>query len=238
MPHLSISHSPVFLLNSCLGQSSAPASRQGPFSRGYGASLPSSLAVSLSSALVCSTRPPVSVCGTGRAAVVLRGFSWEHASLLLGSPRGACRTFPPRLGVRISLDASQPTRLCALFRQRAGVPLLRRPVARGAGCGLFAACPSAWPARPGLRPRLTLIRLALIRNPWSYGGRVSRPPCRYLFPHLPFRSLQRPSRDAFCGAGMLPYRPQKGSHGFGGGLMPVYYPRGPARLVSCYALFK
>ena len=28
------------------------------------------------------------------------------------------------------------------------------------------------------------------------------------------------------------------SHAFGTGLMPDYYPRGAARLVSCYALFE
>ena len=50
-----------------------------------------------------------------------------------------------------------------------------------------------------LRSRLTLIRLALIRNPWSYGGRVSRPPYRYLSLHLLFRDLQQGSRPAFCG---------------------------------------
>ena len=50
-----------------------------------------------------------------------------------------------------------------------------------------------------LRSRLTLIRLALIRNPWSCGGRVSRPPCRYLYLHLLFRCLQRVSRRAFYG---------------------------------------
>ena len=50
-----------------------------------------------------------------------------------------------------------------------------------------------------LRSRLTLIRLALIRNPWSYGGRVSRPPYRYLSLHLLFRNLQQGSRLTFCG---------------------------------------
>ena len=67
-----------------------------------------------------------------------------------------------------------------------------------------------------LRSRLTLIRLALIRKPWSFGGRVSRPPCRYLCLHLLFRALQRPSRNAFRARGMLPYRPHTGSRGFGG----------------------
>ena len=68
IPRLAASHSPVFLLNSCLDLFSAPprVTGEGPFSRSYGANLPSSLTVNLSSALVSSTRPPVSVCGTGR----------------------------------------------------------------------------------------------------------------------------------------------------------------------------
>ena len=46
--HLSSSHSPVFLLNSCLDLFSAPPSPEDPFSRSYGVSLPSSLATDLS----------------------------------------------------------------------------------------------------------------------------------------------------------------------------------------------
>ena len=68
IPHLASLHSPVFLLNSCLDLFSAPHAafpREGPLSLSYGASLPSSLTVNLSSALVYSTRPPVSVYGTG-----------------------------------------------------------------------------------------------------------------------------------------------------------------------------
>ena len=42
---LTISHSHVFLVNSRLGHFAAPASRRDPFSRSYGVSLPSSLAV-------------------------------------------------------------------------------------------------------------------------------------------------------------------------------------------------
>ena len=91
-----------------------------------------------------------------------------------------------------------------------------------------------------IRSRLNLIRLALIRNPWSSGGRVSRPPCRYLYLHLLFRCLQHGSRHAFCGLrnAPLPIRHMTGFHGFGSGLMPDYYPCGITRLVSCYALFK
>ncbi len=71
-------------------------------------------------------------------------------------------------------------------RSRRGLRILYR---------MSIGCASRLP----LRPRLTLIRLALIRNPWSFGGGGSRPPCRYLFLHLLFRGLHPPSRDGFCG---------------------------------------
>ncbi len=79
IPHLSISHSPVFLVNSYLDLFSAPRLySEDPFSRSYGVSLPSSLTVNHSSASVFSTRLRVSVCGTGHGYVELSGFSREH----------------------------------------------------------------------------------------------------------------------------------------------------------------
>ena len=48
--------------------------------------------------------------------------------------------------------------------------------------------------RPRLRSRLTLRRLALRRNPWTYGGSVSHTPCRYSCQHSHFRYLQESSR--------------------------------------------
>jgi hypothetical protein len=51
--------------------------------------------------------------------------------------------------------------------------------------------------RLSLRARLPLIRLALIRKPGPIGGRVSRPPCRYSYLHLPFRPLHPGSRPRF-----------------------------------------
>ena len=81
IPHLSISQSPVFLLNSRLGLfTAAPLSLMGRlFSRSYEAILPSSLATIHSSALGYSPRLPVSVYGTGRMYLKLRGFSWKLA---------------------------------------------------------------------------------------------------------------------------------------------------------------
>ena len=92
-----------------------------------------------------------------------------------------------------------PKRFNVLFRQHAGVSLLRLRVSLTKGAGILTGWPSGYASRLSLRTRLTLIRLALIRNPWSFGGRVSRPPYRYLYLHLLFRDLQQGSRLTFCG---------------------------------------
>ena len=79
----------------------------------------------------------------------------------------------------------------------------RRPMDRYWNIDQFVICLCS---RIIIRSRLTLARLALTRKPWPIGGRVSRPPCRYLCLHLLFRALQNRSRDAFPARGMLPYR--------------------------------
>src|SRR3954468_22909241 len=47
---------------------------------------------------------------------------------------------------------------------------------------------------PRLRGRLTLRRLTLRRNPWTFGDRVFHSVCRYSCQHSHFRYLLRPSR--------------------------------------------
>lgn len=89
-----------------------------------------------------------------------------------------------------------------------------------------------------LRPRLTLIRLALIRNPESFGEGVSRPLYRYLYLHLLFQTLQHTLQYAFNAGLECSPTTQLWIHSFGNMLMPDYYPRFATRLVSCYALFK
>ena len=59
--------------------------------------------------------------------------------------------------------------------------------------------PIDYPLRARLRGRLTLLRLALSRNPWSFGERVSHPLCRYSCQHSHFRYLQPASRLTFTG---------------------------------------
>src|SRR3989440_6762222 len=48
--------------------------------------------------------------------------------------------------------------------------------------------------RPRLRDRLTLRRLALRRNPWTFGDSVSHTVCRYSCQHSHFCNLQELSR--------------------------------------------
>ena len=149
-------------------------------------------------------------------------------------------TVGSRLGAWICLRPSAPTPFNALFRQRAGVSLLRLSVAASAGSGILTASSIACPSRVRLRSRLTLIRLALIRKPWSYGEGVFRPLYRYLYLHLLFHTLQSASRLAFNTVwnAPLPTTRKVWFHVFGTGLMPDYYPCAAARPVSCYALFK
>ena len=195
----------MFLLNSCLDLFSAPRFHEDPFSRSYGVNLPSSLTMSRSSALVYSTRPPVSVYGTGTHYLELRRFSREHdylrfplarrLAVLSGSAQSG--DLPPPL-YTYTLQRAIPS-----ARGSVTSPSLRRS---WASHGIFTVSSIWFSFRMPIRSRLTLIRLAWIRNPWSYGEGVSRPLYRYLYLHLLFRRLQRQSSAAFCVAGMLPYQ--------------------------------
>jgi hypothetical protein len=71
--------SPVFLLNSRLGLFTAACRSRHPLSLSYGANLPSSFTMVLSSTLGSSPRLPVSDCGTGTYQLKLRGFSREQS---------------------------------------------------------------------------------------------------------------------------------------------------------------
>ena len=167
--------------------------------------MPSSLAVNHSSAFILYTRPPVSVCGTGARKVIDSGFSWKSAYTHCRIARGlsVLSGSAPRMDLPVQ---GLPTPFNRLFRQAAALSLLRPRFSLSASDGIFTVSSFACALRLLLRPRLTLIRLALIRNPWSSGGRVSLPPYRYLYLHLLFRSLQQGSSLTFDANGMLPYR--------------------------------
>ena len=59
--------------------------------------------------------------------------------------------------------------------------------------------PIDYPLRARLRGRLTLLRLALSRNPWAFGERASHPLYRYSCLHSHFRYLHHPLPDGFAG---------------------------------------
>ncbi len=163
--HLSILHSPVFLLNSCLDRFSAPPSLEDPLSRSYRVSLPSSLTVIHSSALVYSTRLRVSVCGTGTERIKFSGFSREYAYVrywIVPKDAPYCQV---RLSLRICLQQSTSTPFNRLFRQPAALSRLRPHVTPFGSTGILTGSAIGLAVRLSLRTRLTLIRLALIRKP-------------------------------------------------------------------------
>ena len=179
----------------------------------------------------------MSVCGTGTIKIKFSGFSWEYVyTHYYRFPRKLvyCQV---RLLSRICLGQSTSTPFNGLFRQSAALSLLRLHVTLNASTGILTCSAIGITVRLSLRTRLTLIRLALIRKPWSCGGRVSLPPYRYLCLHLLFHKLHHALRHGFGVDGMLPYHSVE-SIASAIHLMPVYYPRTTARLVSCYALFK
>ena len=86
-----------------------------------------------------------------------------------------------------------------LFRQSADVSLLRPRFTLKHSNGILTVSSIGYALRLPLRSRLTLIRLALIRKPWSCGVEVSRLHYRYLYLHLLFHDLQHVSRRTFDG---------------------------------------
>ena len=87
--------------------------------------------------------------------------------------------------------------------------------------GNICPVPIDYAFRPRLRGRLTLRRLTLRRNPWTFGERVSHPLCRYSCQHSHFRYLQPASRLTFTGLRNAPL-PRLRAHTFGERLEPRY----------------
>ena len=157
--------SPVFLINSryplvCATHTWLPKCGSS-FSRSYRCNLPSSFSIVLSSALVYSTCPPVSVWGTVYMRVLFPGRHSLHAQ--------------SNKYVQFSVFVTS-------LRYR--------------NINLF---PIDYAFQPRLRGRLSLRRLTLRRNPWTFGENVSHIFYRYLCQHSHFRYLQQTSQFAFTG---------------------------------------
>ena len=131
------------------------------------------------------------------------GFSWEHGYVHITSYKYSvyCQV---RLSPRICLRESISTPFNRLFRQPAGLSLLRLHVTPRGSMGILTHSSIGGAVRLCLRSRLNLIRLALIRKPWSFGGGGSRPPYRYSYLHLLFHALQQGSSLIFDAAWNAP----------------------------------
>jgi hypothetical protein len=67
----------------------------------------------------------------------------------------------------------------------------------------------AYAFRPRLRSRLTLSRLALLRNPWAFGGGVSHPSFVTRASILTSQASTAGLRRRFAGLGTLPYHSEQ-----------------------------
>ena len=129
--------------------------------RSYACNLPSSFSIVLSSALVYSTCPPVSVSGTVYKEELFPGtapmpFQSDKVGHLVRS-----------------VTTSRLTNINVI--------------------------PIDYAFRPRLRSRLTLLRLTLSRNPWTFGGGVSHSP---YVTHVSIRTSdtsRRPRGSPFTG---------------------------------------
>jgi hypothetical protein len=85
----------------------------------------------------------------------------------------------------------------------------------------------AYAFRPRLRSRLTLSRLALLRNPWAFGGGVSHPSFVTRASILTSQASTAGFRRRFTGLGTLPYHSERELEvrGFGSWLEPRYIVR-------------
>ncbi len=181
--------------------------REHPFSRSYGGILPSSLTWFLPSTLVCSTRPPVSVCGTVPEAVkTLRRFSRRHGRRQLDSgiasaaphhasgclPCGFACTAPCALGLPIPAGSLHGLPRHAITGQRE----FRNVNLMSIGYAL----------PPRLRDRLTLGGRTWPRKPWTFGGKDSHLPFRYSCLHGHSHVVHEASRQRFSQHATLSYQ--------------------------------
>ena len=150
----------MFLLNSCLGQFSAAYIRRHPFSRSYGVILPNSLTMLLPSALGFSPHPPVSVYGTG-SIYTIAAFPDSHSAFF------ATLMFAPlhTSGLYGGFACRTPPVLAPVFPFPAHTFLLCPHISDISQYRNFNLLSIGYVFRPGLRPRLTQSRSALLWKP-------------------------------------------------------------------------
>ena len=137
----------MFLLNSCLSLFSAARPPWRPFSRSYGAILPSSLAMLLPPALGFSPHPPVSVYGTGMYHTIAAFLGSRN--LLLPYFCSVCVTAPDYKADLLTLLL---LRLPRSSHSRVRVSFCVPTVLMIHGAGISTCCPSTTPLGLALGP--------------------------------------------------------------------------------------
>ena len=242
------SRGPMFLLNSQVplvtatcGPGGVPQDRRHPFSRSYGANLPSSLAWGYPSRLGLLTQEHLRRFSVRARGLVPRPLFTGPRSR---ADRGNPRLFPPSAGSR-RYGTPRPSTV-----KRDGGPA--RPIPRRRGRGL--RCRRAYPRGTGILTRFPfggcLLGPALgPADPWpievarktlSFPAEGLLTPLRCYYR----RDLRRPrvhrtSRPGFCPTAAPPYRTPANGRRPGvsaAGLVPVHLRGLPPRRVRCYAL--
>ena len=170
----------MFLLNSRRGHFTAAGLEvRHPFSRSYGAIVPSSLMRFLSRALASSCHPTCVGLRYGRQVIAM-DFSCQPSPTCLR--RVSPPSFVPRLPARQRTSDSPRT---AASCHPLPKPCRRRNV---------DLPPVGYASRPGLRIRLTPGGRTCPGKPWVFGGRDFHPPFRYSCPHNRSHTVHARSR--------------------------------------------
>jgi hypothetical protein len=181
--------------------------------------LPSSLTRVLPRAFVFSTRPPVSVSGTG-TTLLTRGFSRQcdlrDFATVLRSPSQLTL-----LRVRIFLHPTLAAWTASSIRPLPSASCVTPSLKRSWWYRNLNLLSFDYAFRPRLRSRLTLGGRAFPRNPWAFGGQDSHLSFRYSYRHSHFHSLHQTSQFSFSANGTLPYHVS--IHSFGVWFSPVTF---------------
>src|ERR671934_3028245 len=175
-----------------------------PFSRSYGTILPSSLTRVLPIALVFSTCPPVSVLVRARATSLdafLGGMASGTSPRLRGSA-SRLRLVDRRISLPVALRGYPRTTIAWVSL---AYPVPPSVIAVGTWYRNINLLSIAYALRPRLRSRLTLRRLALLRNPWAFGGGVSHSSFVTRASILTSQASTTGFRRRFASLGTLPY---------------------------------
>ena len=179
----------MFLLNSPSHHFSVAAqcfvckrlhTKQRTFSRSYGTILPSSFTRVLPSALVFSTRPPVSVWGTVIQYLMLSAFSWKSGTSYFVTVVTSSRFSDYCISSFNHSCYLPPFTWTTVARLTFPSPSAHRNISWYGNINPF---PFDYDFHPRLRYRLTLPRLTLDRKPWSSGERAFNSFYRYLRQH-------------------------------------------------------